>query len=40
VGRQPKWQAVAVIGEGDLAGAKRHGAEQHGVKRDTRHHNI
>ena len=30
-----EWQAGKVIGEGDLTGAKQHGAKQH-----TRHHNI
>ena len=35
VGRQPEWQAVKVIGEGDLTGAKQHGTKQY-----TRHHNI
>ena len=29
VGRQPEWQAVKVIGEGDLTDAKRHGVKQH-----------
>jgi len=40
VGRQPKWQTVKVIGEGDLTGAKQHGVKQHSVKQNTRHHNI
>ena len=40
MGRQPKWQTVKVIGEGDLTGAKQHGVKQHGVKQYTRHHNI
>ena len=35
VGRQPERQARKVIGEGDLKGAKQHGAQQH-----TGHHNI
>jgi hypothetical protein len=40
VGRQPKWQTVKVISEGDLTGTKQHGVKQHGVKQHTRHHNI
>jgi len=40
VGRQPKWQTVTVIGEGNLTGAKQHGVKQHGVKQHIRHHNI
>ena len=35
VGRQPERQALKVIGESDLTGAKQHGAKQHGG-----HHNI
>jgi hypothetical protein len=31
VGRQPNWQTVKVIGEGDLPGAKQHGVKQHGI---------
>jgi hypothetical protein len=40
VGRQPQWQAVTVIGEGDLTVPKQHGVKQHGVKQHFRHHNI
>jgi len=43
-GRQPEWQAVKVIGEGDLTRAKRHGVKRNHVKQCTilhdRHHNI
>jgi hypothetical protein len=40
VGRQPKWQAVKVIGESDLTRAKQRGAKQHSVKQHGGHHNI
>jgi hypothetical protein len=35
VGRQPKWQTVKVIAEGDLTRARQHAVKQH-----TRHPNI